>query len=474
MAAESVLHVRRWLHARRRPVSPGLAQQFFNDPAVDIAAVIAPHVDDQAFAVDVGVKIARERGDVIGAHGAQMQVADASLRGGSHLLGAAQFPVSIAQRRLFRHVDGRDDDGARRALAPFDLQQHLLVCLVQQQVADVARGQHVLAVDGRDHVAHLHIDFGARQRCARRRQFRFAAVDMLDSIALAGARQHGAQARRRAFLLRAAQFAGADLRMQGAHFGHHHAQHVIELGAVRDPFDQRRIFVARRLPVHAPHLRVIQEVAVQAPGIVEHLLPFQARIRHKRPVVNLDLGFRQVGRQLGARLDHQHLARAGGCRAGCCPVVQMLFILRQVEFAHIGHQQFRLGAGIANGKRLQAGLVLAAVALKEIQAFVVRGERAVVARRQRHFIQTLGQALADDGRQGGRRLFHGRLAAGLFQCLFRCLFGRLFIVRLGRLDARTAQLIVGLERKAVARLQCQRIHADALVEHGSHVAVAPR
>jgi hypothetical protein len=43
----------------------------------------------------------------------------------------------------------------------------------------------------------------------------------------------------------------------------------------------------------------------------------------------------------------------------------VLLVARQVEFAHVRHQQFRLGAGIADRQRLQAGLALAAVASRK-------------------------------------------------------------------------------------------------------------
>ena len=119
---------------------------------------------------------------------------------------------------------------------------------------------------------------GARQRAALRRQFRLAAVDAVDAVAFAGARQHGAQAGGRAFGTRAAHVARTDLRMQRADFAHHHAQHVVQFGAVGHALDQRRVARAHGVPVDAAHLRVVQEVAVHAPGVVEHLLPFHARI----------------------------------------------------------------------------------------------------------------------------------------------------------------------------------------------------
>ena len=56
--AEGVLHVPRRMADARLPVEPGLAQQLLEDPAVDVAAAVVPHVDDQAVAIEHRIELA--------------------------------------------------------------------------------------------------------------------------------------------------------------------------------------------------------------------------------------------------------------------------------------------------------------------------------------------------------------------------------------------------------------------------------
>ena len=81
----------------RLPEEPGLAQQLFEDPAVDVAAAIVADVDDQALAREDRVELALPLGDVAAAHRPQVDVADLALAGFLHGLTACELPFVVAE-----------------------------------------------------------------------------------------------------------------------------------------------------------------------------------------------------------------------------------------------------------------------------------------------------------------------------------------------------------------------------------------
>ena len=60
----------------RLPVEPGLSQQLFEDPAVDIAAVVVADVDDQSFAIEDRIELTLPLRHVVAPHRAQVHVSD--------------------------------------------------------------------------------------------------------------------------------------------------------------------------------------------------------------------------------------------------------------------------------------------------------------------------------------------------------------------------------------------------------------
>src|ERR1700760_3472570 len=98
MTAESLLHVARVPGTiARRPIGPGTPQQLFDHPAVDIAAIIVPRVDDQPAAVVFSIEIAGEAVDILARHGAQMQIADLAVARLFDGVASAFLPIAIAQ-----------------------------------------------------------------------------------------------------------------------------------------------------------------------------------------------------------------------------------------------------------------------------------------------------------------------------------------------------------------------------------------
>ena len=68
----------------RLPVEPGLAQEFGEEPGIDVAAFVVAHVDDQPLAIEDWIEFARPLIDIVRAHGLQVNIADCVVRGGVH------------------------------------------------------------------------------------------------------------------------------------------------------------------------------------------------------------------------------------------------------------------------------------------------------------------------------------------------------------------------------------------------------
>ena len=139
-------------------------------------------------------------------------------------------------------------------------------------------------------------------------------------------------------------------------------------------------------PVHAVHLAVVEVVALEAPGLGEHLPPLVARVEPERASpTRHDLRLRQLGcrRRLGAgvedvdspsRLAHQHLLAVG----------------RQLVAPHVLEERLELGLLLASmASVLSARLRLRlGVAVDDVEALGVDSTGCCSCRRgTRHFDQ---------------------------------------------------------------------------------------
>src|SRR5947208_12802231 len=130
MATERVLHIPGRVAGARLPVEPRLPHQPLEEPAVDVAAVVVPNVDDEPFAVERRIEIPRPLGDVVPAHRPQMHVPDVVV---SLLLDREPprvLPFCITKVPLALLRDRRYDDLARRPSSRLHAEQHLPVRLV--------------------------------------------------------------------------------------------------------------------------------------------------------------------------------------------------------------------------------------------------------------------------------------------------------------------------------------------------------
>src|SRR5438477_13148142 len=131
MATERVLHIPGRVAGARLPVEPRLPHQPLEEPAVDVAAVVVPNVDDQSIAVEGRIEVARPLSDVVSAHGAEVHVADVAvlLPDGE---AARVLPLRVAKTLLALLRDGRDHDLARCARLRLHAQQDLAVRLITE------------------------------------------------------------------------------------------------------------------------------------------------------------------------------------------------------------------------------------------------------------------------------------------------------------------------------------------------------
>src|SRR5437660_9974489 len=78
--------------------------------------------------------------------------------------------------------------------------------------------------------------------------------------------------------------------MRVAEFPGHLTNHIIKIISTGAHIQKFHILLTHASPVHAAHLRVIKEIPVKAPSVIEDLSPFGARIdfsRHGRDAERL-------------------------------------------------------------------------------------------------------------------------------------------------------------------------------------------
>ena len=468
-AAEGVLHVgvgRAAGGVAGLPPHPGAAQQAVEHPGIDVAAVVEAHVHDQSFAVELRVEVAGKVGDVLGAHGAQVQVADAALAGAVHRFHAAGAPVLVAQCRFAAGFHRRHHafhapaigfaNAESNGFAGFALQQH--AALGPSQCA-----AQFAAIDGGDHVALGKVHAGREQGSALADQFGLAPVELRNASAAFHRLQARAQARHhRGCFGQRWQVAGSHLAVEQAevraHLGHQFGQFL----AVAHALQQGFVALAAGHPVHAVQLGVVEVVAAHAPGIGKELLPFFARVHRHLPVAPAHGGLGEVGRRLGGGVEQQDV---WGCAGRGLALHQQGFaVAAERVAAHAFAVQLCRGVGFdGDGAQRRAG----AHAIEEPNALGINGQVAVATRRNRQLVQALGQALRHDARQLGARRGDSRLGVGL-GIGFGLGLG-VFSLRLGRLG----QFVFGREGRAKTRLQRQRVEPHAGLEGRAHVAVGP-
>src|SRR5262249_61985386 len=90
------------------------------------------------------------------------------------------------------------------------------------------------------------------------------------------------------------QVAARVVRMADVQLAEHLAQEILEVVTRRDARGQRTILLPHAVPIDAVHLAVVEEIAVETPGLVQHLRPLVARRDAERYSREIDLRILRV------------------------------------------------------------------------------------------------------------------------------------------------------------------------------------
>jgi len=299
-----------------------------------------------------------------------VQVADAPVGRPAHLLDVPLDPVVVVERAL---VLGRDDDrlaGALERRAVVHAERHLVVCLPRERLPDVGQLRGGPAVHGDDEVALLDVHADVGERRPKRRVPVLALQDPGDPEELrlrVALEPRAEQAHRDP--RRPRHVAAAHVSVTGVQLPDQLADDVRQVRAVVHVLEQRRILHLHRRPVHAVHVRGVEEVAHLPPRLVEHLPPLG-------PAVHRDLQVREIQEVLqlgpvGGRVDDR--VSAGGGHQ------HLLAVRRDLVPGAAGHH-LRLGSlveveHVERGRLARAGTaVIEPVADRDQRTVVGRGD----------------------------------------------------------------------------------------------------
>ena len=139
-------------------------------------------------------------------------------------------------------------------------------------------GRRSLPRDRKQVFARLDIDARLGQRRTQLRVPVQAAIDLLEAIAAILNRVVGAEQSARHVLRLAQEVAAADSMVADPQFAAHPLNHAIQIAASRNVRQERRILLLHRIPIGAVHVRRVEVVAIDPPGLIEYLGPLDPRV----------------------------------------------------------------------------------------------------------------------------------------------------------------------------------------------------
>ncbi len=389
------------------------------------AATVVALVDDDGVAVGLREEVAFEVG-IAGAGGVRhIHVRNAPVGGLGDFAKVAFDPIAVAQVPLVVDRDDLDDARAAAVSVRSDGQLDDTSRRLFEAAVEVLGVFEIATIDGQQVLTCFHIDAGLGQRRAELRIPIEAAVNLGEV----------------GECVAATKAMVADRKLGG--HPHHYAIEIAAHGQFRE---EHGVLGAHGVPVGAVHVRVVEVIAVDAPGFVENLPPLGARIDLDLQLVCGELELRGV--ELLADVDQriavpirgtveQHPLAVSGELEAVDLFEQRLFLaFLEVEAL----QAHLLGAGTIEAGRFEIENL---TALTDLEA-VVAGRLG----RQRH--DSLRQAIEVDDdfdRLGGRAL--GLVSSGF-------LIGRFIAGLRLRLHGR---FVSGLRRLFVAFLRDRRDHA---------------
>ncbi len=294
-------------HVPEHVVADHPALELVDEEVLGPAAAVAPDVDDEPLLVAEGAPELVELGDVVAAHGGDVHVADLAARRLGHLGDVVGEPAVVAQGVLGAH--GLHLVGARGAVAAAAHRERDLLALGDLQVAvGVVRRLDVVPVDGEQDVALPDVDVRAGERGGELAVVVGGPVDLREAVAPARVggevRPEQPRVRRRLRRLLRPHVPAADVGVRHAQLPDHLGEQPVEVRARRQVRHERAVGVADLLPVVAVHPRVVEEVPVPAPGVVEDLGPLLVRPHPAGHALEVEpVAERPGGRHLERRAD---------------------------------------------------------------------------------------------------------------------------------------------------------------------------
>src|SRR5258708_8992062 len=155
---------------------------------------------------------------------------------------------------------------------------------VAEQLVRIFVGVQIFAGDGQDVVGLSVVNDNFGEGRVIEFFFVLATVDFGDAVTASCAVEFESGARQSVlrtfwhFIISA-----FDVGVRGAEFGGHFSQNIIEIGAVSDERDQRRVLFAESVTIVTVHILGVVESAIAAPDFMEAFRPFLLRnAAHKK------------------------------------------------------------------------------------------------------------------------------------------------------------------------------------------------
>ncbi len=317
----------------------------------------------------------------------------------SHLLHFAPIvfhPLEMTKREFVIERHDRSIVGAAAVCVWPDLDYYLLSCSLLEVAVEIVGGVEIAAVDGQQIVADVDVDSWLGER---RHEFwipilavedaREAVAAVLDLVVCT--EKTGAD------LARFGSVSAADEHVPDAHVAQHFAEEVVEVRAAGDVVEIRREEFLGGGKIKTMRVRVVEEIALDAPDFVIDLPPLGAR-------VDVNFHFAELQRAV-TRLRH-------GSRPGDKPLI-----------SHFVEHLFAIGGNRERGHSFEVLLRLARLEREFLQrecgrackiwnlspfgeinfAFFSSGQAEIIARGDRQSDDSLSDVLEVDVHL--RRLF---------------------------------------------------------------------
>src|SRR5262249_49704378 len=126
------------------------------------------------------------------------------------------------------------------------------------------------------------------------------AEDALEAIAAVGDFVVGAEQTARDGFALVRSFAGSGVAVADGQFAEHPADDAVEIAAGAQVRQKRSVLLADGGPVGAVHGRIVEVIAVDAPGFVENLRPFGARLDTNFDGLDIEPAFGRRPRNCGS------------------------------------------------------------------------------------------------------------------------------------------------------------------------------